>query len=237
MCFYNSQSNSALELAKRYGRKTDILEIVEEILEEQKYKVTAFSNPYCPVITPKQDIEIAKWGLIPFWIKTEEEAKKIKNLTLNARAETAFTLPSFRNSIRKKRCLVPSTGYFEFQHQGNEKIPYYLFVKDEEIFSLAGLYEEWTHPVSKETIRTFSILTVPANELCATIHNGGKNPFRMPLIIPKKQEGQWLDNSLPENAIKEFFVSFDMNNMDAYPVSKDFLKKASNDKTIIEPTA
>lgn len=233
MCFYNSQSKRALDLEKRYGRRSDIIEMAQEIIDEQ-YKVTAFIHPDCPVITSSQNIQIAKWGLIPFWVKTEEDAKKISKTTLNARSETVFNLPSFRIPIMSKRCLIPSSGYFEFHHIGKEAIPYFIFLKDEEIFSLGGIFEIWKNPVSNEIVKTFTILTVQANELCAKIHNSGKNPFRMPLIISKEKEEYWLDASLKSDDIKQFFLPFDQNRMDAYPVSKDFLKKSPTDSTIIE---
>ena len=108
-------SKRAMALANRYGRKTDILEIVQEILDEQ-YKITAFTNPDCAIVTPDANIQVAKWGLIPHWVKTEEDALKIRKMTLNAKAETVFNLPSYRVPILNKRCLVPSTGFFEFHH-------------------------------------------------------------------------------------------------------------------------
>ena len=225
-----------MALAKRYGRKTDIIEIIKEI-EEEQYKVTAFTHPACPIITSNQSIEVAKWGLIPSWTKTVENAIKIRKNNLNARSETVFELPSFRNSIHSKRCLLPSTGYFEFHHSGKNITPYYIFVKNEEIFSLGAIYDIWQNPDTKEKEMTFSVLTVPANELCAKIHNGGKNPFRMPLIISKENEEYWLSNSLKTNNIQDFFNPFEDEMMDAYPVSKDFLKKRSDDVSVIEKAA
>jgi len=236
MCFYNSCSKRALEVAKRYGRKTDLLEIVQEIIDEQ-YKITAFTHPSCYMITGHENVQTAKWGLIPHWTKTEADAKKVSKMTLNARAETVFSLPSFRAPILTNRCLIPSTGYFEFQHTEQSAIPHYIFLKDEEIFSMAGVYEKWLHPATKEMTATFSILTVPANDLCATIHNGGKNPFRMPLIIPQSAEEKWLDASLSKTGIEDFFHPYSTELMDAYAVSKDFLKKSPRDASIIERAA
>jgi len=236
MCFYNSRSKRALDLANRYGRKTDILEIVKEILDEQ-YKVTAFTHPDCPIITLNQSIQVAKWGLIPNWINSEEEAQKIRRMTINARSESVFNLPSFRSSIFSKRCLIPSTGYFEFHHKGKEAIPYYISLNDEEIFSMGGLYETWRNPKSNETVQTFTILTVPANELCSKIHNAGKNPYRMPLIIDKEKEERWLSNNLNTDDIKDFFHPYESKKMNAYQISKDFIKKQSYDASIIKPAA
>jgi len=226
-------SKRAMALANRYGRKTDILEIVKEILDEQ-YKITAFTHPDCAIVTTNPNVQPAKWGLIPHWVKTEEEALRIRKMTLNAKAETAFTLPSFRGSILTRRCLVPSTGFFEFHHEGKDAIPYFIFVKDETIFSLGGIYEVWQNPATKETVQTFSVLTVPANALCSTIHNGGKNPFRMPLIIRRENEELWLSGSLKTNDVKELMIPFEDGSMDAYPVGRDFLKKGSRDSTVVE---
>jgi len=236
MCFYASNSKRALELGKRYNRKTDNTETANEVVEEQ-YRVSAFTHPTCPVITEKESIESAKWGLIPHWTRDFEEAQKIRKMCLNARAETVFNLPSFRNPILSQRCLIPATGYFEFHHREKSVIPYYIFLRHEEIFSFGGIYERWQNPDTKEITQTFTVITVPANELCAQIHNGGKNPFRMPLIVRPEDEAHWIDNSLKANDIKQFFQPFDANKMDAYPISKDFTKKRPDDASIIEKAA
>ena len=235
MCFYSSNSKRALALAKRYGRKTNIIEMAQEILDEQ-YKITAFSHPYCAIITENESIEVAKWGLIPKWTKTVADAAKIQKMCLNARSETVFSKPAFRGSIQSKRCLIPATGYFEFQHTRLGVIPYHIFLRNDEIFSFGGLFENWYNSDTKKTTQTFSVLTTSANELCATIHNGGKNPFRMPVIIGKENEEKWLDNSLKQNDILSFFQPFDAAQMEAYPISKDFLKKSPKDASILEPT-
>jgi putative SOS response-associated peptidase YedK len=237
MCFYTASNKRALALAKRYGLKTDIIEMAKEIIEEQKYRVNAFTHPHCLIVTQSESLEVAQWGLIPHWTRTVEEAQKTRKMTLNARVETVFTLPSFRSPILTKRCLFPATGYFEFHHQDKAVTPHYIFLKDEEIFSIGGMYEQWKHPHTNETIQTFSIITIPANDLCRKIHNGGKNPFRMPLIIDKEYEKVWIDTSLKMPDIQQFFQPFDSDRMDAYPISKDFLKKAPDDANIIERAA
>jgi len=237
MCFYTSNSKRAMALTKRYGiKQADFIEIAKEIIEEQ-YKITAFTHPSCAIITDTNKIETAKWGLIPHQTKSLEEANKIKKMCLNARAETVFDLPSFCVPIMSERCLIPVTGFFEFHHSGKSVIPYYIFLKEEEIFSLGGLYDCWENPATHEISKTFTVITTPANELCAQIHNGGKNPFRMPLIISRKDEYQWLDKSMKTNDIQQFFKPFDKDKMTAYPVSKDFIKKSPDDPSIIEKAA
>jgi len=237
MCFYSSNSKRALELAKRYGRKTNIIEMAKQIIEEEKYKISAFMHPICPIVTTSESLEVAQWGLIPDWTKTIEDAAKIRKMCLNARVETVFSKPAFRDSIHSKRCLIPVTGYFEFHHSEKSVTPHYIFLKNEEIFSFGGLFEKWHNPDSNEIIQTFSVLTTTANSLCAAIHNGGKNPFRMPLIVGRENEERWLDPSLKEKEIQQLFQPFNTDRMDAYPISKDFLKKSPDDASIIERAA
>ena len=233
MCFYTSNAKAA-NLAKRYGIKLDVVEMAKQILEEQKYRINAFTHPACPVVTNPEELEIAHWGLIPPWTRTIADANKIKKICLNARAETMFKLPSFRSPVLSKRCLLPVSGFFEFNHQGNSVIPYYIFIKNEDIFSIGGLYEHWRNPETNETTKTFTVITVPSNDLCSKIHNGGKNPFRMPLIIDRDNENMWLDKSLKSVDIQQFLQPFDTNRMSAYPIAADFLKMKPNDPTIIQ---
>ena len=109
MCFHNSMSAKAIKVAARYGRKSDVVEIYQSILDEQ-YHVNAFTFPRYPIITSSDEVQVFNWGLIPFWVRNEEDATEIRKMTLNARADTIFEKPSFREPIMKKRCIVPSTG-------------------------------------------------------------------------------------------------------------------------------
>ena len=92
MCFFNSQNKRALEIAMRYGRRTDIVEMAAEIIEEQKVQ-KAFMHPDCLIVGRNVELMTAKWGLIPFWVHEIKQAESIRNMTANARAETAFTQP------------------------------------------------------------------------------------------------------------------------------------------------
>ena len=127
MCFHNSMSAKAIKVAARYGRQSDVVEIYQSILDEQ-YHVNAFTFPRYPIITSSDEVQVFNWGLIPFWVRSEEDATEIRKMTLNARVDTIFEKPSFREPIMKKRCIVPSTGYFEWRHEGANKIPYYIYV-------------------------------------------------------------------------------------------------------------
>ena len=225
MCFFNAQNKRAFEMAKRYGRRSDIVEMAREIIEEQKTQ-KAFMHPECLIVTGSEQLQTAQWGLIPFWVREASQAASMQKMTTNARAETVFTQASFREAIRKRRCLVPSTEFYEYHHIGKEAIPYAIFLKDTDIFSLAGVYDEWLHPETKEKITTFSVLTVPANALCGEIHNGGRNPGRMPAILPLEDEETWISADLKENEIKALLRPYETTQMDARLLEKDFLRRA-----------
>ena len=219
MCFHNSMSAKAVKLAARYGRKSDIIEIAQDIINEQ-YHVNAFNFPKCPIITSSDQIQAFNWGLIPFWVKTEENAEEIKRMTLNARADTIFEKPSFREPIMKKRCIVPSTGYFEWRHEGSKKIPYYIYLKNEEIFSMAGIYDTWLDKSTGVEHTTFSIITTDTNPLTNYIHN---TKHRMPAILSKEDEEKWLETALSKSEIASFLKPYDAELMDAYVIKNDFI--------------
>lgn len=127
-------------------------------------------------------VELMRWGLIPPWAKDTTIASK----TFNARAETVADKPSFRHAFRRRRCLVPATGFYEWQQTGKHKVPYQFVVGDGELFAFAGLYETW-HSPSGDVVHTYTIITTTPNDLVAPVHN------RMPVILPRDVEAIWLD--------------------------------------------
>lgn len=230
MCFYNSMSKKAKQLAARYGRKSDIVEIYKDILEE-KYRVSAFTYPEYPIITKLEEIQVFKWGLIPFWTKDEQDAEKVRKMTFNARTESIFEKPSFREPIKRRRCIVPSTGFFDWRHEDKKKIPFFISVKNEDIFSMAGIYDVWNDKATGELLHTFSIITTQANPLMSYIHNTN---MRMPAILSKENEEKWLNPNLSEIEIKSLLIPFDESKMFAYQIENDFLKKDPEDETILQ---
>ncbi len=129
--------------------------------------------------------------------------------------------PAFRNSFKRKRCLVLSDGFFEWKKiNAKEKIPYRIFLKDEPLFAMAGIWDTWKDAEGKP-INSFSILTTGPNELMENIHH------RMPVILGKENEQEWLKSENPEN-LKRLFEPFPAEQMTAYPVSK-LVNSAVND--------
>jgi putative SOS response-associated peptidase YedK len=107
-----------------------------------------------------------RWGLVPYWAKDE----KIGFRTINARAETVDSAHSFRRAFRKRRCLIPADGFYEWQKVIGGKIPYSIEMKDDSPFGFAGLWEGWQNPETQEWLRTCTIITGQPNEIVAEIH-------------------------------------------------------------------
>jgi len=229
MCYHNSQKADAKKLAKRYKVKIDKPEKVKPI-----FHANAFNFQPWPVITAAQPdtVQFLQWGLIPAWVKNHEDAIKMRNNTLNARIETVFEKPSFKEASQKRHCLVPSTGFFEWQTLNGKKYPYFIHLKDEEIFSMAGIWESWVDKQSGEEQQTFSILTTDANPLMAQIHNSKK---RMPVILSKESELEWLHGGFTDKAIEVFAEPFDEKQMVAYTVSRLISERHSDVPDVQKP--
>lgn len=219
MCFFYALSQTAQSLKNRYQLKLEFEFELKPELSEPKYYVSGFEFPKMPVITSQQPdrLQVFSWGLIPFWVKSQTEAMEIRGHTLNARSDTVFTKPSFRNAIRERRCLVPADGFYEWREFNGRKYPYYIYLKSKDIFSFAGIWEEWTDRSTGEVLRTFSILTTDANSLMEQIHNIKK---RMPVILPREKEMDWLKNWLGREEIDALTKPLDDTLMSAHPISK-----------------
>ena len=137
-----------------------------------------------PVISNEQPkhLSLYRWGLIPAWSKDEKVGSKL----INARADGVADKPSFRSAFKKRRCLVPATGFYEWQQSGKgAKTPMYIHLKDQELFAMAGLWEAWHNP-NGNVYHTFTIITTDANDFMKPIHN------RMPVILHPADYDLWL---------------------------------------------
>ena len=170
-------------------------------------KISAFALPAIPVIVDKNPEQIGSyiWGLIPFWVKDAESADALRRRTFNAKAETLAEKPSFRNAFKSRHCLVLTSGFYEWQTAGKEKIPYLMGLKDQRAFALAGLYDIWTNPVTGEMLNTFTVITTRANPRMEEIHNLKK---RMPVILPPENEKRWLSHDLSPQEIISLFEPY-----------------------------
>jgi putative SOS response-associated peptidase YedK len=212
MCFSVNVNLVKEELENRYGAT-----FLDPDSYRPSYYYHAFSFPDLPAICSgsPDKIQLFKWGLIPSWTKTSADAEEIRIKTLNARSESIRDKPSFSGSFISKRCLIPVKGFFEWQHNGREKTPWYIYHYNNDMMSLAGLYDEWTESETGKLLRTFSILTTDANNLLSEIHNSKK---RMPVVLEKSTEKRWLDLSLPEIEAMELLKPIPSENFKAHTI-------------------
>ena len=168
--------------------------------------------------TQENRIEFMKWGLVPFWAKDP----KIGHKMINARAETLTQKPSFKHLLKSKRCLVPSSGFYEWKRVDKRKVPYYIGIKNSKIFSFAGLYDNWKDSVGNE-LKTFTIITTNSNNTLKPIHN------RMPVILEQEFEEDWLDVKTHDfDSLKQMLKPYPDDKMIAYAVSYE-VNNPSND--------
>lgn len=130
---------------------------------------------------------MTQWGLIPPWADDPAVGSKL----INCRSESAATKPTFRRAFRERRCLIPASGFYEWQAAGKEKQPWYLSLKSGEPLAFAGLWESWIAP-DQAPLETCTILTTTANEFMADVHE------RMPVILSRDVWPIWLDPDLRE---------------------------------------
>lgn len=166
-------------------------------------------------------VEFFHWGLIPSWAKDPG----IGNRMINARSETLAEKPSFRNAYKRRRCLVLSDGYYEWQKIPGDrrKQPVYIRLKSQKPFALAGLWEIWQTEEMAEPLRSCTIITCPPNALLAEIHH------RMPVILPQGVYAEWLAPDVRSaDALQSLLTPYTDEDMEAYPVSR-FVNRPVND--------
>lgn len=122
-----------------------------------------------------------RWGFIPHW------AKDKKSIQINARAETVATKPMFRDSFSRKRCILPASGFYEWEPKERGRLPHYIYLTDDRPMGFAGIWSSWKDPETDEWIRTCAIVTTSANAAIDQIHT------RMPVILAADTWDEWLD--------------------------------------------
>ncbi len=189
------------------------------------YFVSGFAHPNLPLLSD-EGIRLASWGLIPHWARDRDAAMRIRKGTLNARGETVFEKPSFRQAVRRQRAILPVNGFFEWREHGGRKYPYFIYPRGDEYFSLGCLYDRWTDKETGEMILGFGIVTTAANPLMAQIHNRKE---RMPLILTPGGEKAWLDKEASREEVSQMIKACPEELMEAHPVSRS-LNNARNDR-------
>lgn len=228
MCYdIKATKKAQLARAKRRNDLDAIKEIEESILpltDLPLYHASGFQHPKLLIYTDRSPDypEVATWGLVPHWIKDKTQQQKFWNNTLNARGESIFDKPSFRDAARDQRCLIYIDGFYEHHHQNSKTYPYFISLQNEEPLILAGLWNEWKDPESNSAINTFSIVTTEGNSLLEKIHNNPKlDGARMPLLLPSEFADKWLSpvhDDLDIQALQELIKKYPDDELVAHPV-------------------
>jgi putative SOS response-associated peptidase YedK len=201
-----------LNRVKRRGDLQAIEEITEKLVpltDLPIYHKSGFSHPELLIYTNRSPIfpEVATWGLVPSWIQNEEASKKLWNNTLNARGETIFEKPSFRDAATSQHCVVYIDGFYEHHHYKGKTYPFYIYDKSHKPLALAGLWNEWQNPVTGGTLNSFTLITSSGNDFMAKIHNNPKlTSARMPVILSPEEEEVWLTTTKDEHDLKEIKI-------------------------------
>lgn len=173
---------------------------------------------------PERELALFHWGLIPSWAKDG----KLSARMINARAETAPEKPAFRTAFKRRRCLIPASGFYEWQKIEGTKQPMFIHAPDDGLLALAGLWEIWHSPAG-DMIESCTILTTEPNELMAPIHN------RMPVIIEPADYELWLDPGPRPNDARHLLRPYPTQKMRAYPVSTYVNSPRNDDARCISP--
>ncbi len=129
-----------------------------------------------------------RWGLVPWFSKNRKSAAR----HINARMETVATKASFKDSLARRRCLIPADGFYEWERRPDGKLPHYIFAAGREPLALAGLWASWRDPETDDRLRTCTIVTGPPDALVRPIHD------RMPVMLPREAWDTWLNPAIDD---------------------------------------
>lgn len=225
MCGRYTLHQSAAELKQRYNLATQP--------EDIHANFNVAPGQFMPIITEtepgKPQLEIMKWGLIPFWAKDARIGYKM----INARSESLFEKPAWRKAILSRRCLIPADGFYEWQKSTEDakerKKPFYIHPKQLSICSFAGVWETWKDEQGNEW-KTYSIITTDANKEMAGVHD------RMPLILHQEDEPTWLEPSrATRDSIEPLLRPLEDNSLEMYEVSAAVNSPMNNSEKLLVP--
>jgi putative SOS response-associated peptidase YedK len=168
---------------------------------------------------PRREMSLMRWGLIPSWAKSLSGPPMI-----NARSETAATMPSFRDPMKSRRCLIPADGFYEWQKAAGAKQPFCFEINDGELFAFAGVWDRWKDP-SGQWVKSCSILTTTPNAVTSPVHD------RMPVILSPSDYDLWLDPGMTKvEAVSEMLKPYNARLMRCFPVSARVNHVANDDE-------
>ncbi len=246
MCYINGVK-VALEEYIRYKREQKRVKELSAARLFNQPVMRCFDYTEWPIIRVdgfgNWDAVSAEWGLIPPWIKNRAEANEFryKFPTYNAIGKELFEKKTYATAARKYRCLIPSSGFYEFMHlpkigkkgqplKATESFPFYITVKDEPVFYMAGIYSPWFDHEKDDWINTFSMCTADAGPVMAQVHNLKK---RQPTILPEALQELWLDKKITDQQIIELAShQFDNRLLHVHTVKQKFWEDANPDEEV-----
>ena len=219
MCGRYTLKTSGAELAS-------VFNLAESPALEPTYNVApTHIMPIIHADSGRRSVMRAQWGLVPFWAKT----RKIGLRMINARSETAHTSGAFRSAMRKRRCIVPADGWYEWKKMERSKQPYRFHRTDERPFAIAGLYEHWVDPEIGDVLDSFTVLTTSPNDLAAAVHD------RMPVLLHERDWNRWLNpDENGTQCFEQLFLPWDEDDLVATPVSTSVGNVRNNERALIE---
>ena len=171
-----------------------------------------------------RELALMRWGLVPSWSKEP----KTSYSTINAMAETVHVKPAWRAAFRRRRCLVPASGWYEWEETPRGKRPWFFRPREGELLALAGIWERWGE--GEEAFDSYSVIVTDANALAKRIHR------RMPVVIAPEDYGFWLDPGVTEpQALRPLLVPCPPDWLEAYPVSTRVNSPRNDDPALVEP--
>lgn len=215
MCGRYSLVATPEELKERFGAD------MPETFFVSRYNIAPTQQMPVLVNEHPEEFSFSRWGLIPFWAKD----KSIGNKMINARAESVGDKAAFKSLLKRRRCLVPADSFYEWKKVVKGKQPYRIFLKDEKLFSFAGLWDTWRNE-DNETIQSYTIITTEANALVSDIHD------RMPVILHPNDEAHWLSKDITLEEAEELLKPFPARSMEAVPVSQ-LVNNPANDTAAV----
>jgi len=186
-----------------------------------------------PVVIQDRDgarvVELMRWGLVPHWA----DGLSIGARMINARVEGILAKPAFRDVIRRRRCLVPADGFFEWRTVAGKRRPLFIHPEPRRLVTFAGVWSRWRSkdPDSPLEVDTYSILTVPASPMVRPVHD------RMPLVLPAAQRAAWLDRAIVDAEPIEAMLAAAsaLDGWELTPVSMRVNKPEHDDPSCLDP--
>ncbi len=217
--------------AMSWSELVDLYEITETGIPlnvAPRYNVAPTQTvPIVRSVPNGRELAMVRWGLVPSWSKGPDSRYSM----INARAETVTEKPSFRTPFRRRRCLVPADGFYEWMKANGAKQPYRIALNDGRPFAFAGLWDSW-ESADETAIESCTIIVTDANELVRPIHD------RMPVILDPGNHVRWLDvEGTPADEAAEMLRSYPSERMTAYPVSRMVNSPKNDDPKCIEAVA